>query len=85
MTMTLGQVEQIVSTHSRLKAAGEGLHLEADNETIVSTPRRLKAAGPRGCRGRAQNPVSTHSRLKAAGGLRKNWIKHCAMFQHTAA
>ena len=73
----------IVSTHSRLKAAGtrvQGLQV-IDN---VSTHSRLKAAGrKRSCRLSFQQ-VSTHSRLKAAG-TGNPIIVIDKPFQHTAA
>ena len=56
----------MVSTHSRLKAAGKigtGQHAYCD----VSTHSRLKAAGPDLKIPHEEIPVSTHSRLKAAG------------------
>ena len=56
----------VVSTHSRLKAAGEGEELpESDFE--VSTHSRLKAAGVVAPIKVSKPLVSTHSRLKAAG------------------
>ena len=55
-----------VSTHSRLKAAGD-----ADGKrtgiAVVSTHSRLKAAGLHGSYSKLKVAVSTHSRLKAAG------------------
>ena len=56
----------LVSTHSRLKAAGSG---EADiyQAAAVSTHSRLKAAGLKADSGYSSYVVSTHSRLKAAG------------------
>ena len=61
----------MVSTHSRLKAAGSD-SLDTLNKNLVSTHSRLKAAGsikPETCRDWA---VSTHSRLKAAGASLKS-------------
>ena len=56
-----------VSTHSRLKAAGDGRTL-AEWIKDVSTHSRLKAAGSSDESGRVEDDaVSTHSRLKAAG------------------
>ena len=56
----------IVSTHSRLKAAGT--EITAAKELItVSTHSRLKAAGFNNRRRSKSCSVSTHSRLKAAG------------------
>ena len=56
----------MVSTHSRLKAAGNGGGGSSARK-IVSTHSRLKAAGTtKPCLQRLQQ-VSTHSRLKAAG------------------
>ena len=59
---------KVVSTHSRLKAAGAQV-FEQLKFYGVSTHSRLKAAGQ--CRGGEgfANLVSTHSRLKAAGGV----------------
>ena len=59
---------QVVSTHSRLKAAGPNKSL-AHREYWVSTHSRLKAAGQTQARGNRLGLVSTHSRLKAAGYL----------------
>ena len=57
----------IVSTHSRLKAAGTAwAALQVFYQ--VSTHSRLKAAGPNSGLSRRALFVSTHSRLKAAGG-----------------
>ena len=63
----LEQAEIIVSTHSRLKAAGcrKGAVLLLD--VRVSTHSRLKAAVCGGVCGFETRDVSTHSRLKAAG------------------
>ena len=58
----------LVSTHSRLKAAG----LSCSPPTsvfLVSTHSRLKAAGQKLLREIQVKKVSTHSRLKAAGCL----------------
>ena len=56
----------IVSTHSRLKAAGRRAKtIRASRE--VSTHSRLKAAGQDQKKKEEQKRVSTHSRLKAAG------------------
>ncbi len=57
-----------VSTHSRLKAAGDS-PIAARLLLIVSTHSRLKAAGDTVQRFAANEKVSTHSRLKAAGCL----------------
>ena len=61
-----GTGDTIVSTHSRLKAAGlrniRFLHLSK-----VSTHSRLKAAGTHALDADSRQKVSTHSRLKAAG------------------
>ncbi len=56
----------IVSTHSRLKAAGAGL-LKNRDMLLVSTHSRLKAAGNFIFISHPGGRVSTHSRLKAAG------------------
>ena len=58
----------IVSTHSRLKAAGNA-HFVLDVDNAVSTHSRLKAAGNAHFVLDVDNAVSTHSRLKAAGPL----------------
>ena len=55
-----------VSTHSRLKAAGQGITLFTLS-VMVSTHSRLKAAGIWTLSVSNANNVSTHSRLKAAG------------------
>ena len=55
-----------VSTHSRLKAAGDGLFHKLTPEN-VSTHSRLKAAGVYPTPDYEPILVSTHSRLKAAG------------------
>ena len=56
----------MVSTHSRLKAAGRyGFAVRLCRN--VSTHSRLKAAGRPPESGRMGYQVSTHSRLKAAG------------------
>ena len=62
----LEEARKMVSTHSRLKAAGIGA-LKMCEDLKVSTHSRLKAAGlniPFKING---YNVSTHSRLKAAG------------------
>ena len=74
----------MVSTHSRLKAAGEDKLIEASKIIPVSTHSRLKAAGLFGRHVFVADLVSTHSRLKAAGIL-QSVILRFAMFQHTAA
>ena len=56
----------MVSTHSRLKAAGAE-HLRYLNKQYVSTHSRLKAAGGGLMEWSNGGEVSTHSRLKAAG------------------
>ena len=55
-----------VSTHSRLKAAGDGLDTRKF-KAHVSTHSRLKAAGYSIHNQKFFGKVSTHSRLKAAG------------------
>ena len=63
----------MVSTHSRLKAAG--IHnVEAVNAGNVSTHSRLKAAGTLLLTDTVTPIVSTHSRLKAAG----SWLQRFA-------
>ena len=56
----------LVSTHSRLKAAGSQV-LQQSLKDLVSTHSRLKAAGMCPTSNADGMPVSTHSRLKAAG------------------
>ena len=81
--MDLGKSKLLVSTHSRLKAAGKMYYID-NNLAVVSTHSRLKAAGGvRGTRPPAPT-VSTHSRLKAAGKPKRK-CKRRAWFQHTAA
>ena len=58
-----------VSTHSRPKAAGQGLKT-GSRPAIVSTHSRPKAAGKQRELIAKANAVSTHSRPKAAGVLR---------------
>ena len=58
----------MVSTHSRLKAAGDALEKKRSAIENVSTHSRLKAAGDVYVRLCYSLDVSTHSRLKAAGG-----------------
>ena len=58
----------VVSTHSRLKAAGYR-HILNHIQTQVSTHSRLKAAGLTNLCNYLIFNVSTHSRLKAAGGM----------------
>ena len=73
----------VVSTHSRLKAAGS----ESDKKRLlqmVSTHSRLKAAGRQGKAVIGGRAVSTHSRLKAAG-LVLSRTASAGEFQHTAA
>ena len=61
-------VSMEVSTHSRLKAAGDGSMTPAVRLDIVSTHSRLKAAGDGSMTPAVRlDIVSTHSRLKAAG------------------
>ena len=73
----------MVSTHSRLKAAGlDGVSQALG--TVVSTHSRLKAAGKKFCWNVSQQIVSTHSRLKAAG-CQMLLSKTHTPFQHTAA
>ena len=62
----------LVSTHSRLKAAGKTSG-ESMSESSVSTHSRLKAAGKPDDLTWAQIKVSTHSRLKAAGSWSSHW------------
>ena len=74
---------EVVSTHSRLKAAGwERYGFGIDG--IVSTHSRLKAAGEYGATYGQEDLVSTHSRLKAAGSEIIP-TPNKGQFQHTAA
>ena len=57
-----------VSTHSRLKAAGQRKWIP-NQRGRVSTHSRLKAAGKVVAKREVKLTVSTHSRLKAAGRL----------------
>ena len=59
-------IQSKVSTHSRLKAAGNN-NIPIQLYPIVSTHSRLKAAGNQQPAGQVLHCVSTHSRLKAAG------------------
>ena len=59
-----------VSTHSRLKAAGQAC-VHGFFKVVVSTHSRLKAAGEPPPPEEPPPPVSTHSRLKAAGYYRE--------------
>ena len=61
-------LKYVVSTHSRLKAAGQGYHVKSQAKK-VSTHSRLKAAGDGTPLDIGILTVSTHSRLKAAGHL----------------
>ena len=73
----------LVSTHSRLKAAGiRGRWIRL--LWLVSTHSRLKAAGAPVAKAESPYSVSTHSRLKAAGFA---CVAEAAagVFQHTAA
>ena len=63
----------MVSTHSRLKAAGPSVRVQ-NTPYSVSTHSRLKAAGPPEIEREVLQTVSTHSRLKAAG--------QCCFLQH---
>ena len=75
----------VVSTHSRLKAAGVSRAVSACGNFAVSTHSRLKAAGISTLKILKERDVSTHSRLKAAGlrcGLKPVSL---GQFQHTAA
>ena len=73
----------MVSTHSRLKAAGP--EAAGVGETYeVSTHSRLKAAGTATDGADAACGVSTHSRLKAAG-TPSVFSSFYQRFQHTAA
>ena len=61
----------LVSTHSRLKAAG-AKQAELEIKRAVSTHSRLKAAGQCNEDNGKRCGVSTHSRLKAAGASLKS-------------
>ena len=83
MAKLYAEIAKMVSTHSRLKAAG-CFKADKPKEEEVSTHSRLKAAG-NGRRYSAETwHVSTHSRLKAAGVIRHNGVLK-RLFQHTAA
>ena len=69
----------LVSTHSRLKAAGYQVG-NSCHPTRVSTHSRLKAAGGGNGNGQAQKGVSTHSRLKAAGATCTSALNQSAGF-----
>ena len=70
-TQHVQQVSELVSTHSRPKAAGP--HFAKPRSSVsVSTHSRPKAAGLIGLLGLAGIPVSTHSRPKAAGKFKKH-------------
>ena len=73
----------MVSTHSRLKAAGFASSARR-SRIMVSTHSRLKAAGKGIDVFNYTNAVSTHSRLKAAGSKATAWSR-ALPFQHTAA
>ena len=73
----------IVSTHSRLKAAGGYLN-RYKGVTGVSTHSRLKAAGSLSGKPSLHSLVSTHSRLKAAVLIIVSFMA-LRLFQHTAA
>ena len=73
----------MVSTHSRLKAAGF-TRSETEMVVDVSTHSRLKAAGNFERDNDVFCFVSTHSRLKAAGAFSAVWALY-GLFQHTAA
>ena len=76
-------VYAVVSTHSRLKAAGL-LLAQIFTLVLVSTHSRLKAAGLPSRELIAKTQVSTHSRLKAA--VQRQAKKQLSdWFQHTAA
>ena len=68
-----------VSTHSRLKAAGN-IFVVLYPYCMVSTHSRLKAAGARKSLLPNNYTVSTHSRLKAAGSLRRFRRQRCRCF-----
>ena len=68
------ELELMVSTHSRLKAAGVAFLFPVQS-FAVSTHSRLKAAGDIGWDDTKIVDVSTHSRLKAAGSVGvSNWL-----------
>ena len=74
----------VVSTHSRLKAAG-GQEYTPYPISAVSTHSRLKAAGHTVKIQVIYGRVSTHSRLKAAGNGSLFKEGSSSRFQHTAA
>ena len=84
MVSTFHAAMTVVSTHSRLKAAG-CLIKTAFFYGLVSTHSRLKAAGPLRVDRPYVKQVSTHSRLKAAGWARRYLARLIFVFQHTAA
>ena len=73
----------VVSTHSRLKAAGVVCTYKHKPKQ-VSTHSRLKAAGENLRFDVVPAEVSTHSRLKAAG-KEERVPRLLKLFQHTAA
>ena len=82
--VALEKLQEVVSTHSRPKAAAFLLYLVV-RSTTVSTHSRPKAAARNRGPPRAHQPVSTHSRPKAAAsgwGLARIEF---GKFQHTAA
>ena len=76
-------IRDIVSTHSRPKAAGES-NGEENGSGEVSTHSRPKAAGYHYSENADTYLVSTHSRPKAAGKAGFEQLKSW-LFQHTAA
>ena len=72
----------LVSTHSRLKAAGIGKTWFC-HTGYVSTHSRLKAAGAVRGGNDAQIAVSTHSRLKAAGRQHRGRITFRKVSTHS--
>ena len=71
-----------VSTHSRLKAAGNRVP-SACCLKVVSTHSRLKAAGTIAPVYDEDGNVSTHSRLKAAGKSSSGWYKTTVVSTHS--
>ena len=64
---TPGQVETLISTHSRAKAAGYLPVFSDKRGELISTHSRAKAAGYDAREDLDNLVISTHSRAKAAG------------------
>ena len=84
MMFSFSELNKIVSTHSRLKAAGDRISATTDSSS-VSTHSRLKAAG-----GRQQLPLRFRlcfNTQPPEGGWAEKWRMSGRTngFQHTAA